>query len=68
MAEYIYMTMEGDTWDMIALDFYNDEYLIKPIMERNRSLAHYVTFPAGVELRVPVIEAQAASDLPPWRR
>ena len=34
MGEYIYTTLEGDTWDMIALDFYDDEFLIAPLMEQ----------------------------------
>lgn len=68
MGEYIYTTLEGDTWDMIALDFYDDEFLIAPLMEHNPALAQYAVFPAGIELQVPLIEQSAASSLPPWRR
>jgi len=64
---YEYTTMQGDTWDSIALDFYNDEYQAKAIIDANPEYSAVLIFDAGVVLKVPVIEEQAAESLPPWR-
>lgn len=65
---YLYETLEGDTWDSIALDFYNDEYRASDIIAAN---PHYVTtilFSAGIKLKIPVLEIKESDRLPPWKR
>ena len=63
-----YMTQEGDTFDMIALDMYNNEYKAGIIAGANPEQAGTIVFPEGVILVIPVIERQPASVLPPWKR
>lgn len=69
MADYLsYTTVDGDTYDMIALDHYYDEFKAPLIADANPEYAGMVAFPAGVVLRVPVIPAAEVSVLPPWKR
>ena len=65
---YIYETIKGDTFDCIALDFYNQENLASIIIEANPEHRKTLVFSAGIELIVPVIEEEAAESLPPWKR
>lgn len=65
----IYTTVEGDTFDIIALDFYNDEYLSKHIIDANPDHAKTINFKAGVKIIIPVIKKPVSSNtLPPWQR
>ena len=66
--DLFYMTVQGDTFDMIALDYYNDEHLAMTLAQANPDYAGVIVFDAGVRLRIPVIEQAAASSLPPWKR
>jgi len=63
-----YTTMAGDTWDILALDFYDDESKASLIIQANPQHSHVLVFPAGVQLKVPVIEESALETLPPWKR
>ena len=65
---WTYTTLSGDTFDMIALDFYNDEFLAGELLRANPAYAGVLTFPAGVELSIPILEETAPETLPPWRR
>ena len=69
LTDYLtYTTVDGDTYDMIALDMYYDEFKAPVIADANPEHAGTVVFPAGVVLRVPVIPAADVSTLPPWKR
>ena len=64
-----YITVEGDTFDALALRFYNDEKLASTIIQANPDYCDTLIFEAGVSLTIP--EAAAAvlpETLPPWRR
>lgn len=64
-----YITVEGDTFDALALRFYNDEKLASTIIQANLDYCDTLIFEAGVSLTIP--EAAAAvlpETLPPWRR
>lgn len=65
---YTYVTLEGDTFDCIALDFYNEETQSSTIIKANLQHRKIITFKAGVELKIPIIEQEPASSLPPWKR
>lgn len=65
---YKYKTIQGDTFDAIALDFYGEETLSSAIMLYNPDYINVLVFGAGVELLIPVIDAAAPSTLPPWRQ
>lgn len=65
---FIYTTKAGDTFDILALDAYNEETKATVIIQANPQHAHILVFAAGVELKIPIIEASAAASLPPWKR
>lgn len=70
MDEYmIYTTVEGDTFDSIAFEFYTDEKMASVIIDANPLLADVLIFDADVEVLVPIVEeaAETPGTAPPWR-
>lgn len=67
---YTYITQAGDTWDMLALDMYDDEKCSDLIIEANPEYSDVIVFPSGIELKLPVLdETETVSDnIAPWRR
>lgn len=65
---YNYKTLEGDTWDSIALDFYDEETLSGEIIAANLKYVTTIVFHEGINIKVPVIEKSINNDLPPWRK
>ena len=64
-----YVTVEGDTFDMLALKFYSNEKLASVIIQANPDYCDTLIFEAGIPLVIPdVIEATLPGSLPPWRR
>jgi len=78
-----YVTLQGDRWDTIAWKAYGTVGQItvpdgrklnafQYIMEENPSVAIYKKFPAGIRIKIPIIErAEILTDtelLPPWKR
>lgn len=62
-------TVEGDTFDALALEFYNDEKQASLIIQANLDCCDVLIFEAGVELKIPVVEfVNLPETLPPWRR
>jgi hypothetical protein len=67
-THYTYTALSGDTFDSIALDFYNHEHLSSHIIQENPEHRNTLTFKGGETLKIPIIEQQAAISLPPWKR
>jgi len=65
---YEYITLGGDTFDSIALDFYNNEKLSSVIIQANPEYRKVLIFQGGETLKIPIIEQTAPSSLPPWKR
>lgn len=65
---YEYVALSQDSFDSIALDFYNEETLSNHIITANPLHRNTILFKGGEILRIPVIEKQAADTLPPWKR
>lgn len=64
-----YTTVNGDTWDQIALDFFGDEKALSGLIAANPQHSDVVVFEAGVELVIPEKSAVTLPEtLPPWRR
>ena len=64
-----YITVEGDTFDSLALLFYNDEKLASTIIQANPDHCTTLIFEAGVSLTIPEAAAVVMPEtLPPWRR
>lgn len=68
-----YTTKQGERWDTIAFNAYDNPYGYSPIIAANPQYRNVVVFNESVVLQIPVIEtaAEVAVDpasLPPWRR
>ena len=66
-----YTTIQGDTWDMIALAAYGDELKATHLMQEraNITLLDIQIFPAGIEVAIPdVYDDLPEEDVPEWRR
>ena len=65
----IIVTVEGDTFDGLALEFYNDEKQASTIIKANPDHCGTLIFDAGVALTIPdEAAATPPESLPPWRR
>lgn len=64
-----HITAEGDTFDGLALWYYNDEKQASVIVRANPDYCDTLIFEAGTELVIPdETEAVQPETLPPWRR
>ena len=65
----IHVTVNGDTFDALALWYYNDEKQASAIIQANLDYCDTLIFEAGISLVIPD-EAEVAppETLPPWRR
>lgn len=65
----IHVTVEGDTFDGLALRYYDDEKLSSAIIQANLDHCSTLIFEAGVHLTIPDVSAVTMPEtLPPWRR
>lgn len=63
-----YITVEGDTFDSIALKFLNDEFKASEIINLNPKYVNKIIFESDIELKIPEIEEKENNTLPPWKR
>lgn len=64
-----HITVEGDTFDGLALHYYNDEKLAHSIIQGNPDHCDVLIFEAGVSLDIPEVSTVTLPEtLPPWRR
>lgn len=68
MADKIYTTIAGDTWDQLAYKFYGNSKLMTPLLEANRGHVKTIVFEAGVTLVIPIAEVKQNGNIAPWRR
>ncbi len=70
MDNMIYTTVQGDTFDSIAFEYYTDEKLASTIIEANPLYADVLIFDEEIELLIPVLEEEdgTPSTAPPWRQ
>lgn len=64
----IYTTIQGDTWDIIALKVYGDEKHMGQLLKANPKLISIIFFSSGVEVICPDIDTEDIQNLPPWKR
>ncbi|WP_041272385.1 tail protein X [Desulfitobacterium hafniense] len=65
---FVYTTKKGDTFDILALDAYNEESKAHLIIQANPQYSGVLIFEEGVRLIIPIVETEAAASLPPWKR
>lgn len=65
-----YTTIQGDTWDYIALKELGSEMYMHLLLKENPDHANIEIFSAGVILNIPDIPEGAviADTLPPWKK
>ena len=63
-----YTTKQGDTWDSIAYFQMGSISHTKDVMWANRAYLDCYTFPAGVTLTIPEVDAEMSATAPPWKR
>lgn len=63
-----YTTIQGDTWDVIALKTTGSEMNMNRLIENNITHRDTVIFGAGIVLDIPDIPTAVNELLPPWKR
>lgn len=65
-----YITVQGDTYDRIALLVYGNERRMDVLIKANPGHGHVAVFSANIVLAVPDLpeSGEDSSNLPPWRR
>ncbi len=65
-----HITRDGERWDQIAQEYYNDPLRYAPLIAANPNLAIQPMLPSGVRIIVPLLESSTPSTegLPPWMR
>jgi len=64
-----HITVEGDTFDALALKYYNNEKLASIIIQANPDYCDTLIFEAGISLVIPESYSVTYPEtLPPWRR
>lgn len=64
-----HITVDGDTFDSLALLYFNEEKLASEIIKANPDYCDVLIFEAGITLTIPAVSTTALPEtLPPWRR
>jgi len=66
-----YRTVQGDTWDIIALKMYPNlgaEKLMHILLQANPEHQETIIFEANVVLKIPDVDIPVVQSLPPWKR
>ncbi|NLT94871.1 MAG: phage tail protein [Clostridia bacterium] len=66
MTEYV--TIQGDTWDLISFKVFGNERYMLNLIEANPQYHNIVVFPANIKLIIPEIQIPISNRLPPWKR
>ena len=65
----VHVTVKGDTFDALALHYFDDESLASEIIQANPDYCDVLIFDDGVELTIPdEQDVELPETLPPWRR
>lgn len=64
----IYITEQGDTWDLISYKVYGDSKYMNHLMQNNFDLLNTFIFSAGTEVYVPQLTEKESEDIPEWRK
>lgn len=62
-----YTTIQGETWDSIALKVYGGEEYAAFLMENNYPYLDILVFSSGTVLNTPDLPEEIDGELPPWR-
>ena len=62
-----YITVQGDTWDVVSLKNYNSELYVADLIKTNSKYRELIFFPAGLVLNIPDVVETVNINLPPWK-
>ena len=62
-----YITVQGDTWDVVSLKNYNSELYVADLIKVNSKYRDLIFFPAGLVLNIPDVVETVNINLPPWK-
>lgn len=70
MADKIYTTILGDTWDSIAYKLFGDSKAYENLLENNIEYQDTLIFQAGIKIKYQDNSEVKiyTENLPPWRR
>ena len=70
MADKIYKTISGDTWDSIAYKLFEDSKAYEALMDMNDKYRDVLVFSANCEIKYREVDKikKYDEDIPPWRR
>lgn len=63
----IYITIQGDTWDLIAYRTMGSCDYVDQLMNANQEYIHIFIFSAGIVLQIPDVQEAAVESAVPWR-
>ena len=67
----IYVSTQGDWWDLIAIRVYGakrgNEHLMYRLLEENYPLRDVAQFPAGLPVIIPEVDVSTEIPLVPWK-
>ena len=62
-----YMTVQGDTFDLIAYNILGSEKYMRNLILANRQYVDTLVFSSGIILNIPEIKTDDVSNIPSWR-
>jgi phage tail protein X len=66
MDEFLlHRTKDGDRWDLLALRYYGDGSAYGLLLEANPEAPFAPRLPAGLSLRIPILDEAALNPPPP---
>ena len=68
MEDNYYITVSGDTWDIVAHKFYKNSRRISGLILANERYSNILIFKAGIKLIIPTIKEKRDEKTAPWRR
>lgn len=71
LGAHVYISMQGDVWDMIAMRVYGlkrgNEHLMYRLLEANYPLRYVSIFSGGMSVIVPDAQIETEIPLVPWK-
>lgn len=65
--DIVYITLEDETWDMVAKAVYGNEFLADKLMLANPDLLDKFAFSEGDEILCPAFDGEEFDEVPDWR-
>lgn len=64
----MHKTKQGETWDLISILHYGTPHKVAELISANPEYSDVLIFEEGILLKIPQVEAETISTLPPWKQ